>query len=169
MKYKVNLYSHLNMLSGFIIVTASCLSFILFLFSSFNKGIAAFILFYLILYAIPVIVIHLDYYENNKQYIIEISEDLLLINVNNNISLFSSADIKEIMFYMTPSSLQNSSFRSLPFEKYYYVVITCLDGSSFYLTSLLSDKLAYMLELNFKDVLIKKQGTLYPIIIDKHG
>ena len=165
MRYKINLYSHLNMLSDLIIVTAFCLSFILFLFSSFNKSVAAFILFYLILYLIPVIVIHFNYYENNTKYTIEISEDLLSINVDNNISLISSADIKEIIFYMTPSGLQNSSFRSLPFEKYYYVVITCLDGSNFYLTSLLSDKVAHMLELNFKDVLIKKQGTLYPIII----
>ena len=169
MKYKINLYSHLKMLSDLIMVTAFCLSLILFLFSSFNKFVAAFILFYLILYAIPVIVIHFNYYENNKQYIVEISKDLLSINVDNNISLVSSADIKEIIFYMTPSGLQNSSFRSLPFEKYYYVVITCLDGSNFYLTSLLSDKVAYLLELNFKDVLIKKQGTLYPIIINKHS
>lgn len=168
MKYKIKLYSHLNMLSNLIMATAFFLSIILILFSSFNKGVAVLILIYLILYAIPVIVIHFNYYENNKQYIIEISEDMLLIDVNNNISLLSSSDIKEIVFYMTPSGLQNSSFRTLPFEKYYYVVIICLDGSSFYLTSLLSDKVAYMLELNFKDVLIKKQGTLYPIIIDRH-
>lgn len=119
---------------------------------------------YLILFFFPVAIIHLNYYIKSKGIIYKIDETGITRIVKNKEEFIPTSIIKEITFFMTPNRFFDSATRSFPFEDYYYAEIITTDKKVIFISSFFSTKIDKILELNFKELNIKKLKTIYPLI-----
>ncbi len=63
-----------------------------------------------------------------------------------------------------PNKAKDSASRKLPFEDYYYVQILTANQKVIFISSLFSTKIDKILEVNFKDLKIKRLKVFYPLI-----
>ncbi|WP_157495792.1 hypothetical protein [Flavobacterium sp. WG21] len=110
----------------------------------------------------PVLLLHINYLKENFDNVF-ILESNIIINKNSLETLkYTSEEIREIIFFMNGS--KGTVNGTLAFSNYYYAKIELLDGSSFIITSLCSNKIDKILKDNFKNVEIRIEKVFYPLI-----
>ena len=165
MVLKITLWNQLKLLSSLLVLTILYIGLLLYVEIPFEKReILIFSLPYLILFFIPVAIIHLNYYIKSKGIIYKIDATGITKIVKNKEEFIPISDIKEITFFMTPNRLLDSATRSFPFEDYYYVEITATDKKVLFISSFFSTQIDKILEVYFKELNIKKLKTIYPLI-----
>ena len=115
-----------------------------------------------LIFLIPTLVIHLQYYVENKSIAMLIDKNQIRIIVNRKEQFtFHIQDISLIELCLSPAQYFKSSFLNTPFDTYYYAKIKLKTGKSFVITSLLIDKQE---TLEFKGVKIIRHKIFFPII-----
>ena len=162
---KITYWNQLKLLSSLLVLTILYIGLLLYVEMPFEKReILIFSLPYLILFFIPVAIIHLNYYINSKGIIYKIDETGITKIVKNEEEFIPITNIKEITFFMTPNRILDSATRSFPFEDYYYAEIITTDKKVIFISCFFSTKIDKILEVNFKELNIKKLKTIYPFI-----
>lgn len=159
-----SLRQHFRMLSKLIIYILICSFFVIYFFNSLGKGILILCLFFVFLYVIPVLVIHYNYYLNDKDKVYEITEFGIKQKNKNGIQFIEISKIQEIEFFMTANKLNETGFQSLPFVDYYYASIKVKNESEIVLSCLLSSELENILIQYLPNISIKKAKKFYPLI-----
>ncbi len=119
---------------------------------------------FIVIFVVPVLFIHLNYYLLSAHRIYEINqEDLIIIKKNKNIK-YNIKDVIRVNIYMTPNKLKDSAVRSFPFENYYYIKLQLVNGKTFIMTCLHSNKIDKIIEDRFKEIEIKKFKSIFPLI-----
>lgn len=164
MKLKLTLYNHLKMLLDLIVMTLLYFSFIFYFFNITDKTIIYLSIPYVVIFILPVIYIHLNYYIHDKNVIINI-ESLKMTLIKKDV-LFNihMENIYEIEFHMSANKIKNSGLRHLPFEDYYYGKIKLKDGNIIVITCLLSKKIDKIFKEHFKNIPITEIKSFYPLI-----
>ena len=96
------------------------------------------LLLFIIVFTLPVIILHTDYYLRNRGKEYEILLDKMLVRERMRETTYMKSDIEQIIFYHCVSSYRGSFF----YMHYNYARIDMKDGESIYLTSLLYPKTA---------------------------
>ena len=141
MEYKLILKNQLASLSGLMIFTI--LLMITVWLVGLNEGFGSdlfffFSVFYLI-NLLPVIFVHYQYYNANKdkELLIEMDKKQLLIKTHNSVKTINFKEIQKIEIYMMPSMYRGINFQLFPFESYHYAVIETKDKEKIIITSLI--------------------------------
>lgn len=123
-----------------------------------------FIGIYSLIFILPTIIIHYNYYRfsSGRMYTFEL--DYIKIDFGNDVLILSKKDIKEINFYMTPNRIKKSGLINFPFERYYYGEIKTAKQGSVIITCLFSSKIDDILIETYKDILISKSERFFPYI-----
>lgn len=153
--------------SLFDLILISCLYFVFWIFNIEVLNLAFFTslaLPFIIIFALPVIIIHLNYYLVSARVIYEIKEESFEVNQNNINREYSITDVNKIFIFMTPNRLKDSAVRSFPFENYYYIELQMIDGGKLLMTCLHSRKIDKIIEDNFRDIEIIKVKSIFPLI-----
>ncbi|MDO8316918.1 MAG: hypothetical protein Q7T12_05280 [Flavobacterium sp.] len=162
---KITLWKHLKLLFSLLLITSLCIGGLIYAEIPLEKReVLIFLLPYLVFFFIPVAIIHLNYYIHSTGIIYKIDESGITKIVDNKEEFIPITEIKEITFFMTPNRLLDSATRSFPFEDYYYVQILTTDKKVIFINCLFSTKIDKILEVNFKELNIKKLKTIYPLI-----
>ncbi|MEN2414037.1 hypothetical protein [Flavobacterium mesophilum] len=163
MQLKINFFSQLKMLTDFIVMSVICSIAILGIVEACEPNVVPFFLIpYSLLFFFPPIILHLNYFEKNKNIIFEIRKNEIVKIKNKEILEVRNNDIKEIVFFT--SFTRNTGTSRLTYSSYYYAKIELLDGNYFVITSLVSSKIDEMLKENMNDVKIKTEKVFYPMI-----
>ncbi|CAA9195520.1 hypothetical protein ACHRVW_00785 [Flavobacterium collinsii] len=162
MEIEVTFFNQLKMLIDLIVVSILFL-ILLFLINVIELKWGYFILIsYLVFFFFPVLLLHINYLKENLDNVF-IVESNVIINKNSLEKLkYTSEEICEIIFFMNGS--KGTVNGTLAFSNYYYAKIELLDGSSFVITSLCSNKIDKILRDNFKNVEIRIEKVFYPMI-----
>lgn len=159
-RYRITLRNHLNNAS---LMIFGCLICILFPFGMHlfnpNENINVFFeigIFIFILFTLPALIIHINYYLVNRGDILEyaVQEKEITIYHKNIATTFSLDDIDYIRRSMSWNKAANRSFIA-PWEGYNHSYIYLKDGRKFTVTSLLVPDLDLPLE---KDKIIIKEN-----------
>jgi hypothetical protein len=162
---KITFWKQLKLLTPLLFCTSLYIGLLIYAEIPLEKrSILIFLLPYLVFFFIPVAILHLNYYINGTGIIYKIDESGITKTVDNKEEFIPIADIKEITFFMMPNKAKDSAGRELPFENYYYVQILTANEKVIYISCLFSTKIDEILEVNFKDLNIKKQKAIYPLI-----
>ena len=142
---KISLIDHFRMLKELIIVTFFMILFFGVIFHNFPPKtifpLVVIVLLYLVLFLLPVICIHLNYYNYNKYSEYDFSEKGIKIVTAKSEVFFDNSDIKEIKLILSPQKRNNSGIFFLPFLDYYYFEIEMYDGEKIILSCLLKKSL----------------------------
>ncbi|MNS23518.1 hypothetical protein D3C72_553350 [compost metagenome] len=122
------------------------------------------VLVFLFVYAVPVIIIHINYYKNDKETTYEFTNTGFIQKQKKDNRYIEISEVIQIDILMTTSRYNQSGYKSFPFSGYYYARIKTKDGSEITLTSLFSTKLDIILKKHFYNVPITYDKTFYPII-----
>ncbi|WP_182650858.1 hypothetical protein [Flavobacterium sp. SOK18b] len=162
---KITFWNQLKLLSSLLVVTFLYIGLLIYAEIPLEKReILIFSLPYLILFFIPIAIIHLNHYIKSKGIIYKIDETGITKIVKNEEEFIPTTNIKEITFFMTPNRFVDSATRSFPFEDYYYAEIITTEKKVIFISSFFSTKIDKVLEVNFKELNIKKLKTIYPLI-----
>jgi hypothetical protein len=113
---------------------------------------------YFLIYSIPLILLHLNYYLNNRkdEFEYETSTGNMLHKKRNNKTKFTSKDIHKVVVYKS-WPLSRNGLPIFAWDLYNYAVIELKDGQIIKLSSLLVNELDKVLKFN--NIEVKK--TLY--------
>ncbi|HWV74948.1 MAG TPA: hypothetical protein VN040_24685 [Pseudosphingobacterium sp.] len=157
--YKVTFKHHLR--NGWLIILGIilCVFFPYFMVFKTNERIEVFSIisiFLFVLTAIPIIVVHLNYYTVNKGDVLKYAyQEREIIITHKGISInFSLDDIEEVIRYMSFNFAANRS-SVLPWDGYNHAVVRLKNGREFTITSLLVPNLNIPIE---GDRIIIKRG-----------
>jgi hypothetical protein len=162
---KITFWKQIKSLATLLFITSLYVGFLIYAEIPLEKkSILIFLIPYLVFFFIPVAVLHLNYYINGIGILYKIDESGITKIANNKEEVIPIADIKEITFFMMPNKAKDSAGRELPFEDYYYVQILTKNEKVIFISSLFSTKIDKIIEVNFKDLKIKKLKAFYPLI-----
>lgn len=162
---KITLWKQIKSLATLLFITSLYIGFLIYAEIPLGKkSILIFLLPYLAFFFIPVAVLHLNYYINGFGILYKIDESGITKIANNKEEVIPITDIKEITFFMMPNRAKDSAYRELPFEEYYYVQILTTNEKVIFISSLFSTKIDKIIEVNFKDLKIKRLPAFYPLI-----
>ncbi|WP_286920673.1 hypothetical protein [Flavobacterium sp. UBA4197] len=165
MELSLTLFKHLKMLIILIFTSVVFLGLALYFYDDFsNKTLVYLLILFFVLFMLPVLYLHYNYYENSKGVTYEIEKSGLIIKKNNIKREIKIDSINEIVFFMTANRLQKSGYSQFAFENYHYAKIILKDDEQIIITCLFSDKIEAILESNFKAIKITKIKTFYPVI-----
>lgn len=119
---------------------------------------------FIIIFVLPVLVIHVNYLLSSTTVRYEINANSLVERDGKTMTIYKSTDITKIIIYATPNRLKDTATRSFPFEDYHLVKIQLKNGTEITLTSLFSHNLDKQIQKYFKDVTIDKISSLFPLI-----
>ena len=163
MKLKISFPNQLKMLTHLIFISIVYFLLMFFGWYTFEFKLKIFLLIpYVFMFFIPVVIIHLNYLNENQGIIFKINPNMIVKQKGTEIKEYTNEEIKKITFYMNGS--KDTGNGTLAFSKYYYAKIELQNGSHFIITSLYSSKIDKILEENFKDVKITVEKVFYPMI-----
>lgn len=149
MEYKITFRNHFKSLEFLIFgsLMFTGLVYILYKNEGYSKDLVNFFSIYYLIFLIPTLFIHIEYYLKNKNdvLIIDSSERTIIINKQKPI-LFSEID--NIIYIMPPVWHRKGFIRLLPFEDYHYAKIKMKNGKQFIFTCLM----AYRVEDALKQI-----------------
>lgn len=119
---------------------------------------------FFIIFALPVIIIHINYYLASAHIVYEINGENFLVIEKNKITKYNIRDVNKVIFYMTPNKLNDSAVRSFPFENYYYIRLQLINSENLIITCLHSKKIDKIINDNFKEIETVKIKNIFPII-----
>lgn len=166
MKLKINSISQIESMKHLIVLSVAYLAFLFYAIGLSDIETIVYLMFpFIIIFILPVLVIHVNYFLNSTSriwYIIEINS-LVAIDGQEK-TMFDATEIESIFIFATPNRLKDSATSSFPFEDYHYVNIKCKSGQVIILTALHSYNLDKQIQKHFKDVTIQKVSRLFPLI-----
>ncbi len=104
----------------------------------FDSDVTFIFFIFWIIYTIPVLFLHVEYYLCNRNETFTITDNEILLDKNGITTTYKKSDIKEIIVYMAPNVVKRNYFRYLPIESYYYGRIKTNAGEELIITSLLT-------------------------------
>lgn len=156
-------WNQFKMLRDLIFMSIVYFSMIFFFFNSVDFKLKVYLIIpYFLMFFFPVIFLHFNYLNKNKNVVFEISENVIVKKNRGCVLKYSVNDIDSIIIYT--GGTRNTVSPSLAHSNYYYAKIKLLNKSSFIITSLYSSKIDKILEENFKDVKITTEKVFYPMI-----
>lgn len=162
-KLKITHKTEFQALQDLIIVTVAFFVFdAIILFYADLPYLALLLLaFYAILYFTPVIILHSNYENVNKnKELIFRTEKLQFGN-----EIIEYKDIERIKAIGTYQSINKNSFSELPYQcAYFYIKIEMKNGNSIYLTNLYSKNLIDIVDNKIYNHTIEKELTSFPLI-----
>jgi len=166
MEYKLTLKNQLSALSGLMIFTI--LVMIAVWLVGLNEGFDSDLFFYFSVFyfinLLPVIFVHYQYYNANKNTGLSISKDKkqLFIKTINYVKTINFNEIQKIEIYMMPSMYRGSNIQTLPFESYHYAVIETMDKEKIIVTCLIVTNLTkFFTDLNINVI---RKRCIFPNI-----
>lgn len=169
MDLKISLKSQLYALRELIIISIVYFGLMYFLylnaeFDLFKILFLSTLVFYFIIFLLPIIILHINYLNNTYNHI-KIEQNRLKIN---NI-IYVGNDIDKIKVYATSQHFSDSVGAStLPYNDYYYYVEICLkDGKKINLSSLIDYKIDKIIRENFKTIEIIEHPSPFPMLLIK--
>ena len=164
MKLKMTFWNQMHALFDLILI--SCLYFGFWIFS-LEVLSPKFVLYlglpFLVIFAVPVIIIHLNYYFVSAKTVYDINDQYFVVIYKNKSVKYNIADIEKATIVMTPNKLSDSAVRSFPFENYYYIKLQLIDGKVLIMTSLQSRKIDKIVKDHFKEIEIVKIKNIFPL------
>lgn len=164
MTLEIHLKQHLKMLTNLFLYALIWGIFIYYFLDSLGNNVIYLFLLFLLFYAIPVIIIHINYCKNDKETVYEFTNTSFIQKRKKDNRLIKISDIIQIDILMTTSRYNQSGYKSFPFSNYYYARIKIKDDSQIILTSLFSSELETILKKYFPNVPTTYDKTFYPII-----
>lgn len=152
------------MLADLFLYTLICGIFVYYFLDALGFSVIYFSLFFFFIYTVPVIIIHINYYENDKGTVYEFTHTGFIQKRIKDNRYIEISDIIQIDILMTTSRYNQSGYKSFPFSGYYYARIKIKDDSEVILTSLFSTELDIILKKYLPNVTMTYDKTLYPII-----
>jgi hypothetical protein len=136
MLLKITLRNHLKALSFHLLGTLMMLVVLLWL--HFDKDITLIFAVFWLVYTIPTLYLHIEYYLQNKHDMFIIANQEITVEKHGKQTTYLARDIKEIVVYMAPNIIKGNYFRFLPIESYYYGHVKTITGQDLIITSLLT-------------------------------
>jgi hypothetical protein len=165
MKLKMTFLNQMYALFDLMLI--SCLYFC---FWFFNLEIfsSKFILYlglpFFIIFAVPVIIIHLNYYFASAKTVYLITEQHFEVIYKNKSVKYNIKDVNKAVVIKTPNKLKDSAVRSFSFENYYYIKLQLVNGKTLIMTCLHSNKIDKIIEDHFKEIEVIKIKSIFPLI-----
>ena len=170
MDLKISIKSQLHALRELLIISVVYLGGMYFLyikteFDLFKILFLSTFIFYFLVLFLPVIILHVNYLNNNKHKIIIIEQNKLTIDD----VIYSGENIDKVNIYASRQHFNDSVGASaLPYNDYYYYLEVCLkDGKQINLSSLLDYKIDEIFKENFKFVNIIKKSSTFALLLMK--
>ncbi|MEN2436854.1 hypothetical protein AAH994_15680 [Weeksellaceae bacterium A-14] len=169
MDLKISLKSQLYALRELIIISIIYFGLIYFLylkaeFDLFKILFLSTLVFYFIVFLLPVIILHMNYLNNTYRHI-KIEQNQLTIN---NIT-YARSEIDKIKIYATSQHFSDSvGVSALPYNDYYYYVeIRLKSGKKINLSSLIDYKIDKIIRDNFKTIELINQPSPFIMLLIK--
>lgn len=169
MDLKISLKSQLYALRDLIITSIVYFMLIYFLyinteFDLFKILFLSTFAYYLLLFLLPVTVLHINYLRNTSKDI-RVEENKLTIKEN----IIYRSDIEKIRIYASSQHFSgNVGVTALPFNDYYfYLEIKLKNGEKINLSSLLDYKIDKIIKENFKNNSIVEQASPFLMLLIK--
>ncbi len=169
MSLEISLKSQLYALKDLIIISLVYFGLILYFylkveFNLFKILFLSTFFLYLLIFFLPVIILHINHLNNNKYQCVIIEKNkLVLDDISYNID-----KIDQINIFATYQHFNNSvGVSALPYNDYYYYLEICLKGGE---KIILSSLLNYKIDKNFKEnfefiKIIEKPSTFISLLI----
>lgn len=165
MKLKTTFWIQVYALFDLILITCLYFGFWIFNLEVLNPKFVLYIgLPFFIIFVIPVIIIHLNYYFVSAKTVYDINDQYFLVTHKNKSIKFSINDVNKATIVMTPNKLNDSAVRSFPFENYFYIELQLVNGKVLVLTSLHSRKIDKIVKDYFKEIEILKTKNIFPLV-----
>lgn len=116
-----------------------------------------------LIYTVPVVYLHLEYFSRNKDEEYEIRDNEIVYRKLGEEILYKSQDIEKIIIYLSPSLYKNSNFHLLAIESYHFAEVRLKTGKKLVLTCLLAPRIDKELK-QIKGVLIEKRKKIFCMI-----
>lgn len=171
MNLKISLISQLQALKELIIISVIYCIILYFLyikveFDLFKMLFLLTLCFYILIVALPVVILHINYLNNSYRKEIGINANRLVINKIE----YSSEDIENINIFATKQHFNDSTGAySFAYNDYYYYMEVCLkNNEKIILSSLITYKLDKILIENLPSVkFIEKPSTFLLLLINR--
>ncbi|WP_370901305.1 hypothetical protein [Chryseobacterium gossypii] len=167
---KVSIKSQLHALRELLIISMVYLGGMYFLyikteFDLFKILFLSTFIFYFLVLFLPVIILHINYLNNNVYKNIVIEQNKLIID---NL-VYKEDNIDKINIYATRQHFSDSvGVSALPYNDYYYYLEVCLkDGRQINLSSLLDYKIDKIFKENFKSINIIEKPSPFALLFIK--
>lgn len=168
MDLKISIRTQLYVLRELIVISIIYFGIMSFLYLYNDFGLFKIIflstfVFYLIVFLLPVVILHINYLKNQYKTV-KIDEKKLIIND----TIYQENDIYKIIIYATAQHFNNSiGVTALPYNDYYYYVEVYLkSGESINLSSLIEYKIDKLIKENFKAIeIVEKPSSFTHLLI----
>ena len=160
----MTLKKQLIMLRWAIFNTTLCASFIYFFFDELGDTVAYLGGFFFLLFLLPVIIIHYNYYQISRNYIYEFTENYIIITKGEDELTINIDEIESVEFAMTANQIKKSGLRKFPFEGYYYASIKLKSSPPVILTCLICPQLESVFLSSFPKIPVNVTHVFYPYI-----
>ncbi|WP_140344605.1 hypothetical protein [Flavobacterium sp. FPG59] len=149
-----------------IVLSVAYLAFLFYVIGLSDIETIVYLMFpYIIIFILPVLVIHVNYFINSNSRIwYSIEVDSIVAIYGQEKTIYDNTEIESIFIFATPNRLKDSATSSFPFEDYHYVNIKCKSGQIIILTSLHSYNLDKHIQKHFEAAIIRKIPRLFPLI-----
>lgn len=169
MDLRISLKSQFFALKELIVISLFYFGFICFLyikveFDLFKIVFLSTFLIYLLLFFLPVILLHTNYLNKNKYQQVIINKNKLILDD----VLYNIDEINQINVFATYQHFNSSvGVSALPYNDYYYYLEICLkDGGKIILSSLINYKIDKIFKDNFDSIkIIEKPSTFISLLI----
>jgi hypothetical protein len=146
---KITIAKQIRILSFHLYVTLIMLGILWWL--KFEYSLVMVFLIVWLLYTLPAIYLHVEYYVQNRSLRYKVLNDQLIVWIKNVQKTYRSSDLKTIAIYLAPNKYKGDFFRYLPIESYYFARITTSTGEEIVITCLVDPDLKQSLQ-TFKNV-----------------
>lgn len=163
MKLEFTLYKHLKALFILIIIFLAII-FVAYYLGLNNVNSYKVIIPVIFIMIFPTLYVHLNYYNEGKNHVYELSKDEIRVVKDNRVVIFRKDDFKEIKIYMSGTRLAGLALRNFPFENYYYAKIVMCDKQEIIISCLFSNNIDEILFSLYGDIPITKIKNFYPLI-----
>ncbi|MHC0443019.1 hypothetical protein [Flavobacterium sp. 3-210] len=163
MKLELTFFKHVKALSTLLIIVI-LINFVMIYFKLDIKSITYINIPILIVFVLPTIYIHQNYYNEGKGCVYELNEEHISFTSNDQLVIYNKGDFKTINFYMSGTKCAGLALRNFPFEDYFYAKIIMNNDQEVIISCLFSKNIDKILTSLYKDVPTTKIKDFYPII-----
>jgi len=146
------------MILGVFIVLTSIIAFTTSL-NVFFKIIQIVVLWILVLYLIPLLILYFNYSKVNKNNVFIFDKESIIFNDGVNKNNFKLEDIECIELNLS-IPLYNKRYRLFFWDEYFYALLKLKNGKKLYITCLLCDELEKFIPKH----LFKRKERIFPLI-----
>jgi len=147
-----------------ILYTVIVAAFLIYFHNDLGNAGWILIIFWFLLYLLPTVIIHANYFLRTKNNSFVIVENQITITYGDSTKVIDFSNIEKIELHMSANEIQQSGLRHFPFEGYHFARFFLKDDENFTITSLYSNNLNLLIKNNIKNVKIEIIEVFYPLI-----